>query len=146
MKPLIPVVAFLLLFLSCGKKEKKQFSSWQVSGATFSTNDVDGTVGKAMCVLSSNDPANRFELSFRLGGFPHAGTYYLRRVPGNNPDSVDMGIAWKGNYYMPALSNVQGLAASVVNDKFSYQLLQGWFVNYADASDTVLVSGTFNEP
>lgn len=138
--------SFVLFVAACGKKTKKQFSTWTITGENFSSNNVNVTIGKVRVDLACSDQ-NRFGLTFNIGNqLPKAGNFGIEHNSGSKSDSVSVGF-YKGSvFYVISPFALGMISASEVNKKASYLLAPTWFVNYHDSQDSVLISGKFNEP
>jgi hypothetical protein len=136
---------FAFSLTACSKKNKKQFSTWTVNGAYFSSNEVIATIEKAQSGLSTNDINNRFLLAFSISELPKSGAFELNTsTPGQ---TCVINFYAYGKFYYSSPSQIGKIQASEVNKKARYTLSPAWFVSYENpATDSVLISGTFNEP
>lgn len=138
---------FALSIAACNKKDKKQFSTWTVNGKIFSTNEVTTDLGKAICILSSNDINNRFTFGFAIGvKLPIEGNFLISHVKNDDPDKVVLSFYYKGNFMKIAPSQNTAVAATDNNGKALYTLPPTWYVYFDHQNDSVLISGTFNAP
>ena len=144
------ILPFLLITLSlaaCGKKDKKQFSTWTVNGENFSSNEVEASLGKVICALSSNDFNNRFSFGFAVGvELPKQGNFLISHVKNYDPDKVVLSFYYKGNFMIIAPSQNTAVVATNNNGKAQYTLPPTWYIYFENPSDSVLISGAFNEP
>jgi hypothetical protein len=144
----IITIVFLILVSACGKKNKKQYSDWSMNGEKFSTNEVLATVGKVVTVLESKDKYNGFNITFLVGfSMPTQGTFQMLYDPSSNDQSIaSVAFFVKGIGYIPSQTPISYLKASSNNSKARYSIEPTWFINYNTGADSVLISGTFNEP
>lgn len=146
MRQKLMLLFFSALTLLLGCKKKPPYSYWTVNGDSFSSNDVDATIGKAVAIFGSNGISNSFSISYYGGYFPVNDTLLIN--PGNGPDLSGIHISFYYNTKFLIISpNTKSyLEASEQKNKAIYHLHPTWFVNYDNANDSVLISGTFNEP
>lgn len=146
-KKLVIALLFTLAFTACSKKGKNQYSTWNVNGENFSSNEVIATIGKVQSALSTNDFNNRFVLAFSIvGGLPTSGTFELNTI---TPGVQECGINFyvHGKFYYHTTSKLGKLFASEEKGKAKYTLPPSWFVSYENpTTDSVLISGEFKEP
>jgi hypothetical protein len=135
----------VILFASCQKKDKAQYSTWMVSNDKFSTNHVNVESGKAIAFMRSYDADYSFGMMFRFGGLPQANDYGLN-CDTLNPAFVCISFLYKGHGYIPSPFTLERLYASLVNNKSRLTLPPAWFVNGYDPADSVLIQGEFNQP
>lgn len=144
-------VVLTIAFCSCHKKEKptpednRQYSYWTVNEDSFSTNQVYSTIGKAIAAITSDGFENGFDITFNFGyELPKNGSFQID-CDSYSPDYICISIVYNGVGYhktsVPAY-----LQASEANGKAQYTLQPTWFYNAQDPSDSVLISGIFNEP
>lgn len=140
--------SFVLFIAACGKKNKRQFSTWTMNAEKFSTNEVLATTGKVVSVLESNDKYNGFSITFRVGfAMPTHGAFQMLYDPSSTEQSMaSIAFFVKGIGYIPSQTPTSFLMASSYNSKARYIIEPTWFVNYNTGTDSVLISGTFNEP
>lgn len=145
-KFILPLLLITLSILACGKKDKKQYSTWTINSVTFTSNNVHTTIGKARADLACDD-ADRFGLTFNIGDqLPHAGNFGIEHIVGSAPDSVSVGF-YKGTIFYVISPYSHGvISSSVTNNKAKFTLSPTWFVNYHNSADSVKISGEFNEP
>lgn len=137
------LVAFLVS--GCDKKETKPYSRWTVNGEEFTTNEVVAAAGKTQAGMSSQDAGNRFQVTFTIGELPRSGTYDLNMaVPGQ---MCVINFYYHGQLYYSSPAQIGKVEAYEVKHKARYVLSPTWFVNAArPQTDSVLISGEFNEP
>ena len=150
-----------LVFAACHKDEKhtpdkpepiiedtvKQYSYWVVNEDSFKTNHVSADIGKARMDLYAEGFENRFGIGFNFGyELPRNGSFIIAHDDTNNPNYVHVGFYYHDSLYVISPNTNNSIIASSVNGKAQYTLSPTWFVDYYDHSDSVLISGTFNEP
>jgi hypothetical protein len=158
------VLAFV--FAACNKNEKhtpdkpepitedtvKQYSYWTVNEDSFATNDVSANTyrspGNMIAALEGGDQENSFDMTFIHMDFPQSGEFPLIDSSISYPVSGTVGIdfRYQGDYYFLARPTNNHLSASSVKGKARYTLPPTWFYSYYHPEDSVLISGTFNEP
>jgi len=139
----------LSVFVACKKEESRQYSYWVVNNDSFSTNEVNVTIGKAIALLTSNDKNNRFTISFDISmgeSLPSTGQFPIRRGILQHPDSAVVNFYYKSNFYVARKQNASRLVASLPNGKVRYELTPDWFYNYYNLDDSIWIKGIFNEP
>lgn len=136
-------ILFLLLLISCNKDNKKQYSTWYVNGQEFKSNNVQKDIGKIVSGIMGGEQANRFTLAFYFSPLPTSGTFHVIRGKHAHPDSVNFVFYYNNNFYTPYHD---GSINIINNKKFRAELSPTWYKNYDNPLDTVLISGTFNEP
>ena len=132
----------LILLTACNKDNKKQYSTWYVNGQEFKSNNVKKDIGNSASLINCYDEINRFTIGFIIP-LPTFGTYPLLIGTYAHPDSVNINFYYNNNFYIPYHN---GELKIIGNKKFKAELSPAWFKNYDDPFDTVLISGTFNEP
>ena len=155
-----------LVLAACNKDEKhtpdrpepiiedtvKQYSYWTVNEDSFSTNQVVANTyrspGNALAVLRATDSVNNFEIYFtHLSRFPQSGDFPLQDSSIHYPVSgVGVYFLYHSTSYFIAYPTDHHLSAASVNGKGQYTLPPTWFYSYYHPEDSVLISGTFNEP
>jgi hypothetical protein len=146
----ILLVLVIVFAWSCNKKEKPNVSTWTVNGETF-TATAASSIGKAIVILSNENFDNGFKFVFYLPGyFPTEGQWPIGDTSSfnaQNPNYVYVGFSYHGIGYTLSEYQIGALQAVVYEDgKASYTLAPTWFTNSLNYSDSVLISGTFNEP
>ena len=133
----------LILLTACNKDNKKQYSTWYVNGQEFKSNNVKKDIGKAVSVIACRDEINRFTLTFYFSSLPTSGVFHVIRGKNAHPDSVNFVFYYNNNFYTPYHDG----SINIINHKkFRAELSPTWYKNYDNPLDTVLISGTFNEP
>jgi hypothetical protein len=146
-KFVIPLLLITLFSAACSKKDKKQYSTWNVNGENFSSNDVTGELGKAISILSSNDINNRFSFGFAIAAeLPKEGSFVISHVKNDAPDKVVLSFYYNGNFMKIAPSQNTAIVAANNKGKAQYTLPPTWYVYFENQNDSVLISGIFNEP
>ncbi len=140
------VITIFILLTGCRKKDSPQYSYWRVNTDSFSSNEVNVDRGKARTDLETKTIDNGFGFTFYLNHLPTFGTFFITNTIIQHPLYVGMDIHYKGNYFNVAQDLRNKIVAKEVNGKAQYLLLNTWFKNYFNSNDSVLVSGTFNEP
>jgi hypothetical protein len=134
-----------LMFTAC--KKEKQYSTWYVNSDSFSTNEAETSIGKAIAKFSSlnHDNKNYFRIGFNVGYLPTEGQY---KIEYNSTTSIFSGISfyYNGVFFISSPNTENYLYASSNSGKASYSLPATWFINYDNHEDSVLIKGTFNEP
>lgn len=144
----IMILAITILLIACKKDEPKQYSYWTVNGQEYNSNNVEAVEGqnRPLSILASHDQI-RFDLRFQLGYFPIADSWPLATAATiDQPMLATLGFYLGNKPYIASGNNTNQLGASTHNNKARYTLPPTWFVNYYDSGDSVLISGTFNEP
>ncbi len=143
----VSLICLLICFFLFACKKEKQYCTWTVNGESFSTNEGETSIGKAVSRFSSlnHDNQNYFRIGFNVGYLPTDGQY---KIAYNVPGSIFAGISfyYKGIFYTSSPFTENYLVASSNKDKARYSLPSTWFVNYDNHNDSVLIQGTFNEP
>ena len=142
---LLPGALLLLsLSLTCCKKSHGRYSKWYVGTDSFSTNGVEVYQGRQIYRLDDDDDVNGFWIGTEYP--PHERPYPIYHVTSSNPDSVGFSVTYHSRFYTVTPSNHSYLLASESDGKLVFTLPEGWFVNYQDANDSVLIKGMFCEP
>ena len=111
----------------------------------FSSSEVVANVGKAQAGLSSSDINDRFLVAFSIPELPRTGTFQLNTSEPGQICAVNFYV--HGKFYYSSPSQIGYLNASEVDGKAVYTLAPTWFVfNDSPTTDSVLISGEFNEP
>jgi hypothetical protein len=143
--PILLLIICILFFANCKKKDTRNYSYWQVNQDKFSSNNVSVDIGKAISTVGINEIINSFHITFHFSTLPISGNFPLAgRYSHAHPDSVTLNFYYKENFYVPQKSGL--LIVNEKSGKSSFFLNSTCFENYNDAKDTVLITGTFNEP
>ena len=90
---------------------------------------------------------NRFGITFNFGyELPTIENFGIEHKSGSSQDSVSVGFYKGATFFIISPYENGIISASKEGDKAKYTLQPTWFVNYFDASDSVQISGEFNEP
>lgn len=141
---LLACTIICLCFVAC--KKEKRYSTWNVNGEGFSTNEVEEVVGKAQSVLYTNSKENGFSLNsmhFYGGASSDIGC-------GSDPSDVCVIFYSKGKTYTAKpITPAPVITISNPNNddrKKTLSMSPTWFVNTTSADDTVLISAILSEP
>jgi hypothetical protein len=145
MKKIMPLLAAILCVSACKKDPPKQYSYWTVNSDSFRTNNVTLSIDKTGTILHGENDAGSFGLYWGLHSLPTDSNGYLIDSDSPNPVDVSVIIGYQGQSYR-VYQLGQYLSAELVNGKAQYRLTDVWFKDYNNPNDTVLVSGTFNQP
>lgn len=147
MKKIITILTGTLLLAACQKDEPKQYSHWKVDGVAYSSNDVRFDKGKAVAIISSGDPNNRFILTFYGGGYPTSDSIRLKRTNLEQDPNVTEFSLFVNNRYYGIDNNNTFLKADMVKGKAQYVLFPSWYSNFDNGiKDSVLIEAVINEP
>lgn len=147
MKKIITILTGTLLLAACQKNEPKQYSHWKVDGIEYSSNDVRFDKGKAVAVISSRDPNNRFILTFYGRGYPTRDSIRLKRTNLEQDLYVTEFSFFVNNRYYGIDNNNTFLKADMVKGKVQYVLSTSWYSNFDNSiKDSVLIEAIINEP
>lgn len=147
----LKLIVVLCIFIACKKEEVKQYSYWKIDGKEYSSNNVwvnGGERGDGRRNLVSGGDES-FSIGFNTGisSLPDQGVFLLvGGIPTQNATNERVGflVRHAGKGYFPSAHERKYLQAERVNGKVRYTMPETWFVN--TSSDSILVSGTFNEP
>lgn len=147
MKKLILLSAVCCCWMSCDKNRNKQYSTWYINGESFYSRDVVFATSKGGNNLTKTGTDNGFSLGSGLTSAPQPGYLGISiDAVSHNPALFRVHFYQNGAGYQLSSHNPDSVLASYVNGKLRYEMPAAWFVNYTDPTDSVLISGTFNEP
>ena len=162
MKKTLLASFFFVSLIGCKKKQDKSISIWTINGTEYKSNNCTIVIGNGESIITGNDPKSRWDLIFYTP-LPHEGEWPIRsfRPDGNNPYFVYLAFYKDTRLYAVSLNNSNLLHAHDVNGKASFNLEPTWFIRMVNndpgnllpadsslsyTSDSVLISGTFNQP
>lgn len=144
----ILIVAISLLFIACKKETPKQYSYWKINGTEYSSNNVEMYEDKSGSGFECRDNIG-FSIGFRYSKLPRSGAWPIIKTETNDPSFAEVYFYVErkiGEYYKMSISESDSIIATEHNGKVQYILAPTWFVHSLNAADSVLISGTFNEP
>jgi hypothetical protein len=145
------VLAVLMFGIACNKENRHPYSDWTVNGRAFRSNNIEKYGGNPKAStpspsLSCRDFENRFALSLD-DGFDVRGEIPLVFDSIQQDGTTGISFYVDTSYYILSQHMVSKLIAT---DRWkglaSYYLPPTWFHYFYNPSDSVLISGTFNEP
>lgn len=148
----------IVTLISCKGSNKKRASTWTINGTeTFTampgevnvTTDCNPDNSYCIASLVSNDPSNRFSCGFYLDHFPTSGKWAmgsLAQTEQADPNYFYIDIRYNNKMYIPLTPNQDTVHAGSNKNHATYQFQNIWFINKQDVNDSILVSGTINEP
>jgi hypothetical protein len=146
----LSIVLSLLLFYA-GCRKEAPYSTWTVDGRAFQCNNVEkydgnpkgGTPGPG---LACRVDGSGFEMELR-DGFVTSGTVPLIYDDNYYDGYTGINFYVDTSYYILAPHTTSQLTAtSRGRGLASHHLPPTWFHYYYDPTDSVLITGTFNEP
>jgi|GEM_PF-1344914 len=155
------LLSIVLLVASCGDKHppepqpepEKQYSTWIVNGTdTFSTNNVGYSINKSGTYLVSSGTDNSFAFyNLGVGNVAYnafsPGIHLLSpEINNGNPELLRAFFIYNDVRYTPMPNHNDTIEVLYVNEKVRYELYPSWFVSGNNAHDSIMISGTFNEP
>lgn len=137
----------MLALSACKKKDdNRQYSTWYINGARFSTNDVNESSLKESSSLGASNAGNGFLVDFHKWYFPDSGSWPIQHGGSNPADSIHVLFWYNGQTYTASPTNHVFVDADITSGKASYQLPKSSFINISDSSDVIVAEGFFTRP